>query len=169
MKPILVTPSTKYIFSYREALYEYFSESSHTSNITQALFNLQDEIKRLRDLDKPDTHSRAVKQSVLWLVFNQKYIGTIIIRHQASGRAPEIASHFYYEIRPSERGRGYGTTMLEMGIATAYRLGIEHPIVACDERNMASLSIIRTNGGLFLDRHVIKDLNGDCTMLRFIF
>jgi predicted acetyltransferase len=167
LKPLLITPSIQYITTYREALHEFILESEYPSSIVEALSNLPAEIERLQNLDKSNAQSRAVPQSVLWLMSDEKYVGTIIIRHQASGRTPEIASHIYYEIRPSERGKGYGTLMLRLGLAVALRLGIKHPILSCYEDNVASLKIIEANGGRLLERHVIADSEGERVMFRF--
>lgn len=135
----------------------------------RALLALDKEIIRLRKLGGPTDSSNVVSQSVLWLVSGQKYIGTIIIRHKARGRVPEIASHFYYEIRPSERGKGYGSIILRLGLVEARRLGIKHPIVACDEQNISSLKVIQTNGGVLLDQTVVNDAEGQSVVRRFIF
>jgi predicted acetyltransferase len=56
--------------------------------------------------------------------------------------------HIGYDIRPSERGRGFGTALLRLTIARAAALKIVNVRVTCDAGNRASIRVIEKNGGL---------------------
>ena len=74
------------------------------------------------------------------------------VRHQISdgiGVPNDCASHIYYEINPSERGRGYGTEALKLALTEARKVGIRPIIVTCNENNLISKKIIESNGGLY--------------------
>ena len=60
------------------------------------------------------------------------------------------AGHIGYDIRPSERRKGYGTAILSLTLAKARELGLREVIVTCDSDNVGSLRIIKKNGG----RHI---------------
>ncbi|WP_410769439.1 GNAT family N-acetyltransferase [Fontibacillus sp. BL9] len=55
--------------------------------------------------------------------------------------------HIGYGIRPSERGKGYATTLLRLSLVEAKILGIEDVLVVCDAWNVASEKTIVKNGG----------------------
>jgi predicted acetyltransferase len=44
----------------------------------------------------------------------------------------DFASHIYYEIEKPFRRKGYGKTILNLGLREAKRLGLREVIVACD-------------------------------------
>ena len=77
-------------------------------------------------------------------------VGFVQIRHRPSHAddiPPECASHIYYEVREDRRQRGYGTTLLALGLQEARRLGLTELIVCCFESNPASKRVIEKNGG----------------------
>lgn len=98
-----------------------------------------------------------VRRTEYWLQENGRYFGRIQIRKKPSGRFPTIASHVYYEIRPSEQNRGYGTMLLALGIEKARELGMDKLIIASDETNVASRKIIEQNGGLLEKKVPVPD------------
>ena len=65
--------------------------------------------------------------------------------------------HIGYSVRPSERGKGYATRMLEMALAEARRLGLKRVLITCDRKNVASARVIRKNGGR-LENEVVSRL-----------
>lgn len=98
-----------------------------------------------------------VRQSVYWLVDGRRYIGTFILRHVAAGRFPQIRSHVYYEVRPSERGRGYAHVLLRLGLLKARRAGMRSLRIACSEANVRSRRVIESAGGLLLKAVRVPD------------
>ena len=67
--------------------------------------------------------------------------------------------HVGYEIRPSERGRGYGTLILALTLGEAAARGIDRVRVTCDDDNLRSRKVIERNGGR-LDGRSISDESG---------
>lgn len=105
----------------------------------------------LRSLEhRPLSGGRPVRQSVYWLADGQRYLGTFVLRHVAAGRYPSIRSHVYYEVRPSERGHGYGHVLMRLGLRKARRLGMRTLRVACSEANVRSRAIIEAANGRLL-------------------
>lgn len=102
-------------------------------------------------------HSGEVTRTEYWLQINGKYLGRIQIRKKPSGRFSNIASHVYYEIRPSEQGKGYGTTLLSLGLGKARDMKMNRLIIACDETNVASRKIIEHNGGVLKKTTPVPD------------
>jgi predicted acetyltransferase len=67
--------------------------------------------------------------------------------------------HVGYAVRPSARGRGYGTAALRLVLPEARRRGLERVRVTADSDNLPSIAIIERNGGV-LDGEVISERTG---------
>jgi predicted acetyltransferase len=74
-------------------------------------------------------------------------MGTLSLRHELNDMLMRIAGHIGYQIRPSQRQRGYGTELLRLGLQKARQLGLTRVLVTCDENNIASQKVIVYNGG----------------------
>lgn len=86
----------------------------------------------------------------LFLVNNGDIKGVIRIRmNLASEFLKNFIGHIGYDIRPSDRGTGYGFKILQLGLRKAKALGLEEILVLCSEENIASRKIIEQNGGKF--------------------
>jgi predicted acetyltransferase len=57
--------------------------------------------------------------------------------------------HIGYDVRPSSRGRGFGTAALRLVLLEARRRGLERVRLTADADNLASIKIIGRNGGVF--------------------
>lgn len=150
MKLRLVFPNRKYLNSFIAASREGRpSRADHRPKITMEY------IKHMRAAARGlGLANGEVARTEYWLVDGKRYLGRIQIRHKPSGSHPAIKSHIYYEIRSRQRGKGYGTNMLALGLAKARKLGMKRLIAACDESNAASRQVIEKNGGArFASKH----------------
>ena len=59
--------------------------------------------------------------------------------------------HVGYDVRPSLRRRGYGTRLLQLGLAEAQARGIRPVLITCDADNLGSIAVIERNGGVLSD------------------
>jgi len=64
-----------------------------------------------------------------------------------------IGGHIGFNIRPSERRRGYGTAILALTLEKAKELRLKRVLVTCDDNNVASAKIIEKNGGILEDKY----------------
>jgi len=97
--------------------------------------------------------------SAFWLVRNNNVIlGTSRLRHKLTDHLRNIGGHIGYNIRPSERRKGYGTLILKLTLQKARELGLRRVLITCDEDNVASIKIIERNGGELKDVYVSKEL-----------
>jgi len=89
-----------------------------------------------------------VPGSTYWLVADGlRIVGTSRLRHWLVPHLEKEGGHIGYDIRPSERKKGYGTEILSLTLAKARGLGLREVIVTCDSDNEGSLKIIEKNGG----------------------
>lgn len=145
----LEAPSRRYLASYRTAL----AESGRVVD--------DDDARALSEVGRS-----TVPASTFWLVNGSDYVGTITIRHSAKGRVREIASHLYYEVRPSMRGKGYGTLLLKLGIEKSAGLGMRELILAVSDENAPSRRVAERNGAQLFKRVHTPDRAGQTLLYR---
>jgi predicted acetyltransferase len=90
-----------------------------------------------------------VPQSTFWLVLDEhRILGCCRLRHTLNAFLEELGGHIGYDVRPSERRRGYGTLLLRLTLDKARDLGLKRVLVTADSPNVASWRIIENNGGI---------------------
>ena len=94
-----------------------------------------------------------------FILYNDKPIGEIGIRTTLNDFWENQGSQIYYKIRKSERKKGYGNIILELGLLEAKKLGFAKIRINCDDNNIASKKIIIKNGGI-IDIKNYKTKNG---------
>lgn len=150
-----VLPSKKYKKSFLEAVKEFRKENnwyvlSVDIPIDEVNKNFSAYVQRIRNLSKGIGLAKGyVPETVYWLVDRNKFIGRASIRHRLTKHLRLIGGHIGYEIRPSERKKGYGKKILELTLLKARKLGIKKALVTCDATNTASQKIIKYCGGVF--------------------
>lgn len=75
--------------------------------------------------------------------------------------------HIGYNVRPSERGRGYATRMLALALDKARALGLERVMLPVEGENPASARVIAKNGGT-LERRIVDEESGEPVALYWI-
>ncbi|MBR5329569.1 MAG: GNAT family N-acetyltransferase [Firmicutes bacterium] len=88
---------------------------------------------------------------------DNKIIGNTTIRHNLEQDIlREYGGHIGYAVCPSERSKGYGTTILELALEQSHGLGLDRVMLSCKKNNIASRRIIEKCGGVF-EREIQKD------------
>jgi predicted acetyltransferase len=101
-----------------------------------------------------------VAQSTYWLVSpDGRVLGTSRLRHRLTPQLKHSGGHIGYDVRPSERGKGYGTRLLALTLQRARELGVERVLLTCDDDNLASARVIEKNGGQ-LENKVLSPRSG---------
>ena len=100
-----------------------------------------------------EAHARGlapgrVPGSQFWLMSDGRMVGCSRLRHWLTQELEYEGGHVGYDIRPSDRGRGLGTSLLRLTMAQAAARGIVKVRVTCDASNRASIRVIEKNGGL---------------------
>jgi predicted acetyltransferase len=89
-----------------------------------------------------------VPESIFWLVGGERILGVSRLRHWLTPELTHEGGHIGYDVRPSERRRGHGTTLLRLTLERAAARGITRVRVTCDADNLASRRVIEKNGGV---------------------
>lgn len=103
----------------------------------------------VESLDTRKATDRLVPDSTFFCLDTdrQRLIGAVNIRHWLNPALLATGGHIGDGVRPSERGRGYGTRMIALALDECRKLGLDRVLMCCDETNRASARTIEKNGG----------------------
>lgn len=147
---VLVAPTKEMkdeILQYKE---EHFSQRDKQVHGSGGLAYYEDYdawLGHIRDIKAGDTRTNTFFSRRL---SDGKLIGCVKI-HQALNDKNRSGGHIAYGIRPSERGKGYGTKQLKLALEYSKQEGLKEVIVACDKDNVASAKTAMSCGGVLLE------------------
>lgn len=82
-----------------------------------------------------------------WLMEDDTWVGLLTLRNEIDEQLMRSGGHIGYVIRPSYRGRGYGTKLLAMGLERARVNGLKRVLLTCADDNIRSRKLIEASGG----------------------
>ena len=85
--------------------------------------------------------------------------GMSSLRHKLTEGLLIGGGHIGYGIRPSERGRGYGTKQLALLLEKCKQLDINRVLITCDKDNVGSAKVAMNNGATLEDQIIENDGN----------
>lgn len=88
-----------------------------------------------------------------------RLVGMLDIRHELNEQILRLFGGIGYSIRPSERGKGYGTAQLALAKQICRSMGMKRVLITCHKENLPSAAIIKANGGV-LESEAVDDRNG---------
>jgi predicted acetyltransferase len=89
-----------------------------------------------------------VPQTTFWLVREPgRLLGCARFRHYLNPELEYGGGHIGYDVRPSERGKGYGNFLLARMLDKARAMGIGRILMVTDAENEVSRKIIIRHGG----------------------
>lgn len=108
-----------------------------------------DSMKKLRE----NGGEEGVKEIYYWLISEDKIVGSGSIRlnPEVDDYTNVFCGHLFYQIIPSQRGKGYGTLLCHLLLEKMSELGFKEALVTCFDTNMGSRRIIEENGGQFIE------------------
>ena len=90
----------------------------------------------------------SVPETIFWLIGDEEFIGRTSLRHSLNAKLLQFGGHIGYEIRPTQRRKGYGKLILRLALEQARAIGLTRVLVTCDDTNIGSAKIIEYNGGV---------------------
>jgi predicted acetyltransferase len=133
-----------YLEDFRQA-----GESPRPSGVADSQSDYDEFVRRCRQIaagvNLPEGY---VPKTQFWLVQEGRILGTARLRHGLTRSLADFGGHIGYEIRPSERGKGYATRLLSLVLAHARQMGLTRVLITCDVANIASARVIQKNGGV---------------------
>lgn len=157
LKLVKLSKENKELFD--EMMNEWSKESGE-SLTPSAIFknDYHDFDNYLKNLEIREDTSSLVSDSVYFLLDENlnKFIGATDIRHHLNDYLLNFGGHIGDGIRPSFRGKGYGTELVKLSLEIAKKLGIDRVLMTCLKSNIPSKNTIIRNGGI-KENEVIKD------------
>ena len=155
----IVLPSPQYLDSVKDAIAEYQAHPSPFDiQVVESMIEVEKddfntyfhdvENKRL-GIGLPEGY---VPNTTLWLIDDEKYIGSFDLRHELNDYLLQNGGHIAYQIIPSARRKGYVKAGLKLTLDYARKnLGIEKALLTCHFENEASYramtSVMKEWGG----------------------
>lgn len=112
----------------------------------------------LESLEVKEGNDKLVPDSTFFCLDTDRniFVGAVNIRHRLNDGLLKSGGHIGDGIRPSERGKGFGTAMIALALEECDKLGIKDVLMCCDEDNTASARTIEKNGGV-LENKITDD------------
>ena len=152
---ILIKPSEEYIDEirdYRQEFFDYGSNFAGDSGLRNAE-KIKTWIEHCRLMENKETVPNPdwveAEQYMLVKKGEHRILGMINFRHYLNDYLMKIGGHLGYEVRPSERGKGYAKTMLLLCLEKCREYDLDKALVTCDDDNEASKRTILACGGVF--------------------
>lgn len=76
-------------------------------------------------------------------------VGRASIRHELNDFLFNYGGHIGYGVRPSYRRQGFATEILRQSLTYLHELGVSEVLITCDEDNLGSRKVIKSQGGIF--------------------
>ena len=107
-----------------------------------------DRVSLERTLPATDTTSPA-ETFLVYRVLDGMLIGCCQLRYYLTDRTRLCGGNIGYEVRPSKRGKGYGTKILEILLKHAKDVGLTKVRIDVDEENISSRRVVEKCGGVY--------------------
>lgn len=156
----------------QKELIDMLNEIRQSDNNFEGLSNVKnvDNYEEFLEKLEKNKHQELIKpeyspQTTYGVFDNGKLVGGFNLRHIIKGDLINHGGNIGYLIRPSERGKGYGTKLLHLALEKAQLLGIKNVLVSCRVENIGSNKVIENNGGIYENNYY--DENKGETYKRF--
>ena len=155
----LVKPSLEYGSQYLTMVDEHIEmgEGYGYNNIALARENFAAFVQELeeeaRGIGLPE--GIPAQQTYFLVKDKQMVIGEIRFRPAITAPYEKYSGHIAYNIRPTQRGKGYATHQLAQVLQEARKLNLPFVTLTVENENPASVRVIQNNGGKLL--RIIED------------
>ena len=105
--------------------------------------------RRRKQADDPQETLETIRRRA-----RNRLLGAANIRHELNDSLLITGGHIGDGIRPSERGKGFGTELVRLALIECKKLGIRRVLMTCDKSNTASAKTIIKNGGVLENEFV---------------
>lgn len=141
-------------------------EQAGDDRYLDALDDFDAYISRLEALERgEDVPDGGVPGSTFWLVVDGRVVAVSRLRYRLTAELEHEGGHIGYDVRPTERRRGYATRLLRLMLTRALERGLTRVLVTCDDDNVPSARVIEANGGCLDGR--VKSLRTGVDVRRY--
>ena len=136
--------------AFRQEFFDHNETVINGSELLDQTDSYEDWLSAVRANADPETVDPAwvVTDTYFALDNADRIIGIIDLRHELKGFLNDFG-HSGYSVRPSERGKGYGTAMLRQIIKAAKQAGMDSLQLSVERSNEPSVRMITGCGGRY--------------------
>ncbi len=146
--PVLEKPALAHKAALLDAVREFHAAGEYGISAEELGAQYEALVERLdHSLDPSTLMPGELPYEDFWMMEGEQWIGKLTLRTTLDERHLHAGGHIGYEIRPSRRRSGFGTTLLRLGLEKARQRGLFRVLLTCDETNLASQKVIENNGG----------------------
>ena len=173
MEELILYKTTKALISLKDEFIAFANETEsdgvHLGNIELIKTDLEKYLVNEENQSKGIGLPKGwVSHTRFWYALNGKRIlGSIDLRHSLTPNLENFGGHIGYVIRPSERNKGYATSMLAKTVLEAKNLNLKKLLLTTASDNTASRKVIEKNGGI-LSAEKYSNLAGRMTTYYWI-
>ena len=150
----LIKPNESFksqIAEYREE----FINANSSMDGCGSLFRMEEteewlnQVKSLANIETVPSNFVQSTQFIYVREIDNKLVGMIQVRHYFNEFLEKYGGHIGYSVRPSERKKGYASSMLQECLPYCKTLGLNRVLLTCEENNIGSKKTILKNGGIY--------------------
>lgn len=144
--------------SYKNQITEYrkeFIDANSSMDGCGSLFRMEDpvewlnQVKSLADIATVPSNFVQSTQFIYVRESDNKLVGMIQVRHYFNEFLEKYGGHIGYSVRPTERKKGYASSMLRDCLPYCKEIGLNRVLITCEENNIGSKKTIIKNGGVY--------------------
>lgn len=159
---ILINPSKEYekeLLDYMDELKNTNSEYHGCGMLEEYLDNYDGWLRKLEEFRNLSSTGTWVKSDVFILVrkSDKRVVGIINLRYYLNEFLYKFGGNIGYNVRPSERRKGYATYQLNKVLEICKENNMGKVLITCDKENIASSSTIKRCGGILENEIVDED------------
>jgi len=155
----LVRPHPRYRAAFLRSAEDHVERSGDAERAREYARALADFDAYLTDLrvfaSTEEPRPGLVRQRNYWLTNGADILGHLRLRLRLNDRLRLLGGHIGYDVPPSQRGKGYATRMLALGLREASTHGLDRVLLTADAANAASIRVIERNGGRLDDEYTL--------------
>lgn len=166
----LVEPSEIYAEQIREYRQD-FLDANGSMDGCGPLRKCEDPITYISECKKYTRSETLPKEEVIATQFfyirksDDRLVGMIQVRHYFNDYLSQYGGHIGYSIKPSERRKGYATSMLNAVLPYCREIGLDKILITCIDSNIGSEKTILNNGGIY--ESTVYEPGKNCSLKRF--
>ncbi len=138
------------IWNYRQECFDYGETRINGSCGISFFDNFDEWLQLVLSIEKDKSSRENIHASTFFSLrkSDNKIIGSIQFRHTLTEELKRHGGHIGYEIRPSERRKGYAKQQLLLVLDIARQMRIPKVMISCDKDNISSARTAISCGGV---------------------
>lgn len=158
---ILINPTKEYendLKDYIKELYDNNSEFHGCGMLENYVDNYDEWLRKLEEFKNLGNTGKWVQSDTFILVRknDNRVVGIINLRYYLNEFLYNYGGNIGYNVRPSERRKGYNLYQLKRVLEICKKRGMDKVLITCDKENIASSKSIIKCGGI-LDNEIIDN------------